>query len=78
MGDRLCKARGLTGLTVAEFAHVIGVAPRTVTNAELGSHAVRRTTLMAWSMATGVPLAWLESGDVEGKSVAGDRVRVGA
>lgn len=78
MGDRLRKARHRTGMSAAEFAEAIGVSPRTVTNAELDKHGVRRPTLVAWSVATGVPLAWLERGDDEGKAAMRDRVLVGA
>ena len=62
LGDRLRKARTLTGLTVAEFAERIGVSDRTINNAEGDKRAVRRITLNAWAMATGVSLEWLESG----------------
>ena len=62
LGDRLRKARSLTGMTVAEFAAHIGVSDRTINNAENDKRAVRRITLNAWAMATGVSLAWLETG----------------
>ena len=62
LGDRLRKARSVTGLTTREFATKIGVSQATVTNAENDNNKVRRITLNAWSMATGVPLEWLETG----------------
>lgn len=62
LGDRLRKARTLTGMTVAEFADAIGVSDKTINNAEGDKRAVRRITLNAWAMATGVSLEWLESG----------------
>lgn len=62
MGDRLRKARSLTGLTVAEFAEKIGVSDRTINNAEGDKRAVRKITLNAWALATGVPVDWLETG----------------
>lgn len=62
LGDRLRKARSLTGMTVAEFAQHIGVSDRTINSAEGDKRAVRRITLNAWAMATGVSLAWLENG----------------
>lgn len=58
-GDRLRKAREVTGLSVQDFADRIGVSDQTVRNAERGSHAVRKITINAWSLATGVPIAWL-------------------
>lgn len=62
LGDRLRKARTLTGLTVAEFAETIGVSDRTINNAEGDKRAVRQITLNAWALATGVPVDWLETG----------------
>lgn len=62
MGDRLRKARSLTGMTVAQFAEHIGVSDSTINSAELDKRGVRRITLNAWAMATGVSLAWLETG----------------
>ena len=62
MGDRLRKARSLTGQTTREFADTLGVSQATVTNAENDHRAVRRITLRAWAMATGVPVEWLEHG----------------
>lgn len=61
-GDRLRKARTLTGLTVREFADSIGVSHGTVTSAETDARTVRRITLNAWALATGVSLEWLETG----------------
>lgn len=66
MGDRLRKARSLTGLTVAEFAEQIGVSDRTINNAEGDRRAVRKITLNAWALATGVPIEWLKTGHVSG------------
>lgn len=62
MGDRLRKARSLTGMNVRQFAEHIGVSHGTVTNAETDARAVRVITLRAWAMATGVSLEWLERG----------------
>lgn len=62
MGDRLRKARSLTGLGVREFAELIGVSHGTVTNAETDARAVRTITLNAWAAHTGVSREWLETG----------------
>lgn len=62
-GDRLRKARQLTGLTTREFADEIGVSQATITNAENDNNKVRRITIRAWSMRTGVPAEWLETGE---------------
>lgn len=65
LGDRLRKARTLTGMTVAEFAKHIGVSDGTINSAEGDKRAVRRITLMAWASATNVSLKWLETGEGE-------------
>lgn len=62
-GDRLRKARQLTGLTTRQFAEEIGVSQATITNAENDNSKVRRITLNAWSLRTGVPVVWLETGE---------------
>lgn len=62
-GDRMRKARAVTGLTTREFARELGVSQQTVVNAENDHVAVRRTTLSGWSLATGVPREWLETGE---------------
>lgn len=62
LGDRLRKARELTGLGVRDFASLLGISHQTVTNAEKGHRAVRKITLQAWATHTGVDLLWLETG----------------
>lgn len=62
MGDRMRKARTLTGMTVREFATHIGVSHGTVSNAETDAVGVRKIVLNAYSLATGVPVQWLETG----------------
>lgn len=61
-GDRLRKARQLTGMTTHEFADTIGVSQKTISDAENDKRAMRRIMLNAWSLATGVPVEWLEHG----------------
>lgn len=60
--DRLRKARELTGMTQAEFAKHIGVGRNTVVSAEKGG-TVRRITLNAWALASGVSAEWLLTGE---------------
>lgn len=64
-GDRLRKARQLTGLTTREFAETIGVSQKTITDAEGDRVTPRKITLLAYAMRTGVPLAWLLTGHAE-------------
>lgn len=63
VGDRLRKARETTGLNQSHFAERLGVSRNTVSSAEAGAVQVRRITLNAWAMATGVPVEWLETGE---------------
>lgn len=60
---RLYIARDAAGLSQIELADRMGVSRRTIGNAETGAKIPRRPTLAAWSLATGVPLAWLETGE---------------
>ena len=62
LGDRLRKAREQAGLEQAELARDLGTSRTTVGNAERGDRTPRRSLVMAWSLRTGVPLAWLETG----------------
>lgn len=61
--DRLRKAREVTGLNQADFAHDLGVSRGTVKNYERGATAeYKRPVLLAWAMRSGVPLEWLLTG----------------
>lgn len=61
-GDRLRKARTYAGLTVAELSERAGMSEKTVNNYEGDRVKTRRPTLIAWALATGVSLEWLETG----------------
>ncbi|MSS45898.1 helix-turn-helix transcriptional regulator [Cutibacterium sp. WCA-380-WT-3A] len=60
--DRLRKAREHAGLEQSELASTIGVSRNTVSAAERGVSAPRRHVVMAWAMACGVPVEWIETG----------------
>ena len=45
-----------------ELAKQTGISRRGNVNAETGASIPRRPTLAAWSLATGVPIEWLETG----------------
>lgn len=65
IGDRLRKARSLTGLTTHQFADEIGVSQKTISDAECDKRGVPRKILLnAYAMRTGVPVAWLLDGEV--------------
>jgi len=63
LSDRLRKAREAAGLDQRQLAEMIGVSRTTIGNAERDSHKVRQITINQWSLATGVPLVWLETGE---------------
>ena len=62
VGDRLRKARETAGLSQSALSELTGISRRTITSYE-GGTTPKRTALLAWSMATGVPLDWLLTGD---------------
>lgn len=62
IGIRLELARRKIGLSQPEFAELIGKKRATISNLEREVYPPQRDTLMAWAMATSVPLAWLEHG----------------
>ena len=64
--DRLRKAREAAELDQHDLAAVMGVSRATVSNAETGRRTVRRITINAWSLATGVPVEWLLTGHTTG------------
>lgn len=63
LGDRLRKARIDAGLTQAQLEEHAGISRRSAVNYEQGKTAPGRKELIAWSVATGVPLVWLETGE---------------
>ena len=63
VGDRLQKAREAVDLSQQELADEIGVARRSITRWET-TGSVRRSTILIYSMRTGVPVEWIEHGTV--------------
>lgn len=64
LADRLRKAREAADLEQKDLAASIGITRNTVGNYEGAKVKPRRPVLIAWALATGVPLAWIE-GDAE-------------
>lgn len=64
LADRLQKARATAGLDQTELARRAGLSRQTVSNYERGTVTPRRSGLIVWALATGVPLEWLVSGEV--------------
>lgn len=62
IGDRLRKARELTGLNQTPFAAQIDISTGTVQNYELAKVEPRRIVLKQWALRSGVSLKWLETG----------------
>lgn len=62
--DRLHKAMRYAGLSTSELAEKIGVHRNTIANNLSGRTPVARRTLIAWALACGVPVGWLETGEV--------------
>lgn len=63
LADRLRKARESAGLNQTRLGEVTGISRRSISSYESGEAAPRRPQLIAWAMATGVPLVWLENGE---------------
>lgn len=71
-GDRLAKALDFAGMSVAEMSDYLGISRNTVGNYIAERTKTPRPTLMLWSLRTGVPIEWLESGDAPGAGPDGD------
>ena len=63
LADRLRKARENAGMDQQQLSDRIGMGRTTISNYESGVTAPKRPILLSWSMATGVPLIWLETGN---------------
>lgn len=62
LGDRLRKARELTGLDRKQFAEHIGIHRDSIAKYETDRTRPRPPILAAWSMATHVDLEWIRGG----------------
>jgi transcriptional regulator with XRE-family HTH domain len=64
LGRRLRDAREDTGMSQAEFAKVTGIAQRSISRYEQATELseVKRPIMLSWAFGTGVPMAWLETG----------------
>jgi transcriptional regulator with XRE-family HTH domain len=60
LSDRLRKAREYGRLQQAQLAAITGISERSIQNYEAGRTEPRRPQLIAWALATGVSLEWLE------------------
>ena len=71
VADRIRKVREVKGLKQAELADLIGFSRATLANVEQGARKPRRGELLAIAFATGVDLAWLESGKTPAEKPSG-------
>ena len=63
LADRLRKAREAAGHNQAQLAELIDSSKRSVARYEAGESEPRRHMLLAWAMATGTNMQWLETGE---------------
>lgn len=70
--DRLRKAREVADMTQTQLAEVMGLSRRSVSYYESGESVPKRPQLIAWAMATGVSLTWLETGQDASRPRQGD------
>ena len=64
LADRMRRALRISGVTVQDVADYLGVARNTVSTWINGHIVPSKQTLRLWAMRTGVPFAWLETGQV--------------
>lgn len=65
IGDRLRKARKHAGLDIDQMAELLGFSDKTVRNYENEATPIKRASISAWALATGVPFEWLLTGEVQ-------------
>ena len=71
VADRLRKARESAGLDQGQLAELTGMALNTISNYEAERVKPRRAGIMAWALATGVPLSWIQTGVAETQNAPG-------
>ncbi len=62
LADRLRKALRSSDVSVAQISQALDVSRQTVGNWMAGRARPTRATVVAWALATGVDLHWLETG----------------
>lgn len=69
MGERLRKSMTEAGFSVFQIADALGCGRWTVNQWLNDRREPDRRTLIVWALATGVPLEWLETGEVPAQPV---------
>ena len=62
LGERLTKAREHAGISIDEMATRLGVSSKTIRNYENEAVRITRSTAIAYSAETLVPLTWFGDG----------------
>lgn len=63
--DRLTKSRTAVSMTQLDVADALSVSRRTVERWESGTTRISRPAILAWSVITGAPARWIETGDLD-------------
>lgn len=63
LGDRLAKARRVSGVSRDEMADYLGLSPQAVSNYEADRRTPKLGMVRLWALRTGVELEWLRYGD---------------
>lgn len=71
-GDRLRKSLQLSGISSQEMADYLEVSRNTISRWINDEREPNRTFVRLWSLRTGVPLAWIETGVVPEDNGGGD------
>ena len=70
LGDRLRKAREISGLEMQDLAASIDIHRQTVARYESGAAKPKRHVLLSWSVATGVDLDWIQGAENAARQTA--------
>ncbi|WP_080738408.1 helix-turn-helix domain-containing protein [Rhodococcoides fascians] len=63
-GDCLRRAREWAGMSQEEVGAALDISRRSISSYESNVRQPKRSVLIAWAMATGVSLGFLEAGEV--------------
>ncbi len=64
MPDRMRRSLRISGVSAGDMADYLGVRREAVSTWLSGRVNPRKSTLRLWAMRTGVPLEWIETGQV--------------
>lgn len=64
VADRIRKARETMGMGQSDLAAATGISRSTISNYEASATTPRRPQLVVIALATGVPVEWLQHGDM--------------